>query len=111
MKINKIKIGPQDFTIEFRNPDQDGMLSDGTHGYTLDYGNLIVISRNLSPSKQRVVLVHEILHACRMVLEGDMPTKKKDYAAWEHYFIGIYENALLMLIRDNPDLVEWLKDE
>ena len=39
-----------------------------------------------------------------------MPKKNADYDEWEHYFIGIYENAILMILDDNPELVEWLQD-
>ena len=52
MTPSKVKIGPQVFDIEFRNPQKDGMLNDGNVGYTLDAGNLIVISNDLSLSKQ-----------------------------------------------------------
>ena len=110
MQPSEVKIGPQVFSIEFRDPDKDGMLNDGTQGYTLDAGNLIVVSKSLAPTKQRVTLMHEILHACRMTFENGMPDKGAKYDEWEHFFIGVYENALLMLINDNPELVEWFKD-
>ena len=104
---SKVKVGPQTFTIEFRDPVFDGMLSDGSHGYTLDDGNLIVVANNIGPSKQRVTLMHEILHAARMVFENGMPEAGSDYEKWEHYFIGVYENALIMILKDNPELIKW----
>lgn len=107
MLPKQVKIGPQTFTIEFRDPAKDGMLNDGSIGYTLDSGNLIVISKNISLSKQQVTLMHEILHAMRMIFENGMPKKNASYEKWEHFFIGVYENAMLMLMRDNPELVEW----
>lgn len=108
-KPNKVKIGPQTFRIEFRNPADDGMLNDGNVGYTLDSGNLIVVANNISLNKQQVTLMHEILHAMRMIFENGMPKKNASYEKWEHFFIGVYENSLLMMIKDNPDLVEWFK--
>jgi len=108
MTPSRVKIGPQVFDIEFRNPQKDGMLNDGNIGYTLDAGNLIVISNDLSLSKQQVTLLHEILHAMRMIFENGMPKKGAKYDEWEHYFIGVYENSILMLMRDNPELMEWL---
>ncbi len=111
MKPSKVKVGSQVFKIEFRDPKNDGMLNDGTNGYTLDLGNLIVVSSSLSRSKQQVTLWHEILHAMRMVFENVMPQKESEFEDWEHYFIGIYENASLMVIRDNPELMEWLEEE
>lgn len=110
-KPSSVKIGPQDFAIEFRNPDKDGMLNDGSYGYTLDAGNLIVVANNISLSKQKITLLHEILHAARMVLDNNRPKRKAEFEEWEHYFIGIYENALLIIMRDNPELMDWLKND
>ena len=108
---SQVRIGPQTFNIEFRDPSSDGMLNDGNIGYTLDQGNLIVIANNISLSKQQVTLMHEILHAMRMIFENGMPKKKASYEEWEHFFIGVYENAFLMMIRDNPELMEWFNGQ
>jgi hypothetical protein len=108
MTPKQVTIGPQTFRIEFRDSLSDGMLGSSNYGYTLDQGNLIVIAKDLSLNKQQVTLMHEILHAMRMIFENGMPKKKAAYEEWEHFFIGVYENALLMLIRDNPELMEWL---
>ena len=106
---SSIKIGPETFRVEFRDPLNDGMLSDNTYGYTLDQGNLIVVSSEISLSKQQVTLTHEVLHAARMIFEGtSRPKKKSVYEDWEHHFISIFENAFLMFVRDNPKTVEWL---
>lgn len=110
-KPKSVRIGPQTFKIEFRDPANDGMLNDGNVGYTVDAGNLIVVSDKISASKQQITLFHEILHAMRMIFENGMPKKGASYEEWEHYFIGIYENSILMMIRDNPELVEWLKQD
>jgi hypothetical protein len=109
--INKVIIGPQEFKIEFRSTREDGMLNENSYGYTLDQGNLIVIASDVSKSKQKVTLVHEMLHAARMIFEGSSkPQKKAEYEEWEHHFIGVFENAFLLIIRDNPDLIEWLAE-
>jgi hypothetical protein len=39
------------------------------------------------------------------------PKKDSSFETWEHYFIGIWEEPLLMLLRDNPKLVEWLVED
>lgn len=107
--ITSVKIGPQIFEVDFRGTREDGMLNDNSYGYTLDQGNLIVIASDISEDKQKVTLVHEILHAARMILEGtSKPKKKAEHEEWEHHFISIYENAFIMLMQDNPDLVKWL---
>lgn len=105
----KIRIGAQSFEVIQRSSKEDGMLNDGNYGYTLDVQNVIVIDSDLQESKKRVVLVHELLHAARMVFEPHTkPTEKDDYEAWEHHFINIFENSLVMILQDNPKLVEWL---
>jgi hypothetical protein len=109
MVVSSVKIGPQIFEVEFRSTREDGMLNDNSYGYTLDQGNLIVVASDVSEDKQKVTLVHEILHSARMILEGaTKPKKKAEYDEWEHHFIGIYENAFIMILQDNPDLVKWL---
>lgn len=112
MKNTKVKIGPETFRVEFRDPGNDGMLNDNSYGYTLDQGNLIVISNSISESKQKVTLLHEILHAARMIYEGtSVPKKKAEYDVWEHHFISIYEKAMLVIIRDNPEIISWIQAE
>jgi len=107
--ITSVKIGPQTFKVDFRQTRDDGLLNESSYGYTLDQGNLIVVASDMSEDKQKVTLVHEMLHAARMILEGtSKPKKKAEYEEWEHHFVSIYENAFLMILQDNPDLVAWL---
>lgn len=110
MTPKTVKIGPELFDISFREPGKDGMLNDGNYGYTLDQGNLIVISTAISLPKQRVTLMHEVLHAARMIFEKTTPKPKAKYNEWEHHFIGLYETTLVMIIQDNPEVVSWLQD-
>jgi hypothetical protein len=114
--MNKIKIpssvliGTQLFEVSLRDPKQDGMLNESNLGYTLGTDNLIVIDKTLSSYKQRTTLMHEILHAIYSVFDNtSKPSKKDDFEVWEHYFIGLYEEPLLLVFRDNPDLVEYLR--
>jgi len=109
MTPKTVKVGPELFELSFRDPANDGMLNDGNYGYTLDQGNLIVISKAISLPKQRVTLMHEILHAARMIFEKTTPKKDAEYNEWEHHFIGLYETTLVMILRDNPDLIEWIQ--
>jgi hypothetical protein len=111
MKIPKsVQIGTQVFDIVLRDRKDDGMLNDATMGYTLGTENLIIIDSSLKYSKQRTTLIHEILHAIHDVFDNTVkPTKKDDFEIWEHYFIGMYEEPLLLILRDNPDLVDYLR--
>ena len=105
----KIRIGGHVFDIVERLKEEDGMLNDATLGYTLEAKTLIVIDKGLSESKKRQTLLHELLHACVMVFDTSVKPKKTDeFDTWEHYFIGIWEEPILMMLRDNPKLAEWL---
>jgi hypothetical protein len=107
-----VKIGAQVFDVIERSRSKDGMLNDSTYGYTLDTENLIVIDSSIHFSKKQVTLLHEIMHACRMSFDNSVkPKKGEEFEAWEHYFIGIYEEGLLLTIRNNPDLLEYLLSE
>jgi hypothetical protein len=43
-----------------------------------------------------------------MVFSSLKPRKSDDFETWEHYFIGVYEETLLIVLRDNPELLEYL---
>jgi hypothetical protein len=110
-----IKIGAQDWALLERTSAEDGMLNDGTFGYTLQTSNLIVVDKNCPPSRKRQTVFHELFHAVRFSsgnsgikpnLEDVLPSDV--IITWEHYFIGIYEDALLAVLRDNPKLAEYL---
>jgi hypothetical protein len=105
-----VKIGAQVFNIEERDPKKDGMLNDGSYGYTLDGKNLIVVDSTIHITKKQVTLLHEIMHAARMVWENptSKPGKNAGHDDWEHYFIGVWETSLLLIMRENPKLMEWL---
>jgi hypothetical protein len=107
---SELIVGTQVFEVVLRSPKDDGMLSEGSCGYTLDTDNLIVIDSTLSWSKQRQTFTHEMLHAMRMVFGSTIKPKKTDnFEDWEHYFIGIYEEVLLVVLRDNPKVVEYFR--
>ncbi len=108
----KIRIGTQVFEVVLRDRKSDGMLNDGTFGYTQDNDNLIVIDSALTATRQRSTLVHELMHAIRMVFNTPVkPKKSDDFETWEHWFIAIYEETLLIVLRDNPELLKYLTEE
>ena len=110
----KIKIGPQSWTVVERLRDADGMLDEGSYGYTLPNSNIIVLDVSLPMSKKRAVMIHELMHAIRLQYDpAPKPGKEAEVDEWEHFFIGVWDNGLLGVLRDNPRLVEWLveKDE
>jgi len=34
-----------------------------------------------------------------------------EYEEWEHHFISLWENSVLMVLKENPELTKWLLDE
>ena len=87
--------------------------ADPNHfGFTTAKDNTIVIDSELSPSMKRTTLFHELLHAVRITFGGSfVPGKGTAFDEWEHFFIGLYEEPVVMLFRDNPALVAFLTDE
>ena len=104
-----IKINSQKYDVIERSRKEDGMLNDGSYGYTIDTGNVIVLDSDIAKSKKQVTLLHEILHAIRFNNDNlPKPDKKDDFEAWEHFFIALYEGNLLGVLKENPELVKWL---
>ena len=105
-------MGTQDWTIVEHTSKEDGMLYEDNYGYTLERRNMIVIDKDASDSRKKQVLVHEILHAIRFTFfTGNKMASKLSFEDTEHYFIGMYEETLLMVLQDNPLLVEYLLDK
>ena len=110
-----IKIGSQIWSVEERTKTTDGLLNDGSYGYTIQEGNIIVLDKFATASRKRQVLFHELFHAIRFSsgssgikpnLDDVQPNEIID--VWEHYFIAMYEDALLVLLRDNPAVSDYL---
>lgn len=107
-----VKIGAQTFEIAERTRKQDSLLSEGNYGYTRDDINLIVIDSTMHITKKKVTLLHEVLHAARMVFELSVrPADKSSFDEWEHYFISLYEQALITIMKENTELLKWLIKE
>ena len=104
-----VKIGAQVFDMAERTKKQDSLLAESNYGYTRDDINLIVVDSTLHLTKKKVTLLHEVLHAARMVFELSVrPSDKASFDDWEHYFISIYEQSLITILKDNPELLKWL---
>jgi hypothetical protein len=102
-----IKIGTHNWSVtEIKRKNQ----SDNEHyGFTNDRDASITIDSEMPNSVKRVTLLHEILHAIRFTFGGSYsPSKGTTYEEWEHYFIGLYEEPMTMVLRENPELVKYL---
>jgi Zn-dependent peptidase ImmA (M78 family) len=111
-----IKIGTQQWTVIQRSANVDDSLSSSAYGYTLDRSSTIVIDVDATPSRKRQTFLHELFHAIRFSMGSPITPisnddESKTTEAWEHYFIGMYEEGLLLTIRENPDILEYLLSE
>jgi hypothetical protein len=112
MMPSSIVIGTQVWEIKLRKRKDIPDLSEGWYGYTQDKECSIVIDAEMPENLKRVTLFHELLHAVRFTFGGSFkPDKRTDFEDWEHYWIGLYEEPVVMMLRDNPDLVEYLTGE
>jgi len=103
-----VRIGIQTWQIQQLSEKEDTLLAEGNCGYTQDVRNIIVIDKNLHESKKKVTVWHEVMHATRFTFEPTQPRKQAEYEEWEHHFIAVWENSLLMVLVDNPELTKWL---
>ena len=104
-----VKVGTQLWTIEERDRNRDSSLSEDSFGYTLHRDSIIVIDGTASPSRKRQTLLHELLHAIRYSLGSPITPKNDDDSdTWEHYFIGMYEEGVLAILRDNQNVLDYL---
>jgi hypothetical protein len=104
-----VKIGTQTWEIVERTKNFDGMLDEGNYGYTLSRENLIVLDGTAAPSRKRQTLLHELLHAVKFSFGNPVTPKKTDEAdVWEHYFIAMYEEGILLVLRENPEVLDYL---
>jgi hypothetical protein len=110
MKIpSKVQIGSQSWSIVERDRKDDLSLTEDSFAYTIARENLIVIDKTVSDSRKRQTLLHEILHAIRYSFGNPTtPKKGEDSDIWEHYFIAMYEEGILLVLRNNPQVLAYL---
>lgn len=110
MKTPKqIKIGTHYFEVTEQKRKHNSDFQDGTYGYTIDKDNTIVLDIEMPLSMKRVTLFHEVLHAIRFIYGGSyQPPKTTTYGEWEHYWIGMVEEPVVQVLRDNPEFAEFL---
>lgn len=107
-----VKIGTQIWSIVEHTSKEDGMLYEDNYGYTLERRNMIVIDKDAPDSRKRQVLMHEIFHAIRFTFfTGNKMAPKLNFEDTEHYFIGMYEETVLMVLKDNKPVLDYLIGE
>jgi Zn-dependent peptidase ImmA (M78 family) len=109
-KIPKtVRVGTQTWEIIEQKRKHSSEFQEGTYGYTIDRDNTIIIDSEMPIGMKRVTLFHELLHAIRFIYGGSYkPKKDTSYEEWEHYWIGIYEEPVILMLHNNPELVAFL---
>lgn len=112
MKLPKdVLIGAQTYRIIERSETDDGMLGQ-SYAYTLIESNLIVMRRDLPLERKRSILIHELMHAVIFTFgRSDRVEKNESFDDWEHHFVTLTQEPFLLMLRQNPDLVEFLTDD
>ncbi len=107
MKLPKsVKIGTQ--VWEITEQKRKHSVSNDHFGFTSAANNTIVLDLEQAPSMKRVTLFHELLHAIKVTFGGSyQPGKGTTFEEWEHYFIGLYEEPVMLMLKDNPDLLDY----
>lgn len=111
MKLpTQVKIGSQVWQISEQKRKHS---ADPEHyGFTVSKDLTIILDAEMPESIKRVTLFHELLHAVRFTFGGSFsPHKSTSFDDWEHYWIGLYEEPVVAMLRDNPDLVEYLLND
>lgn len=110
----EIIVGSTVVKVKRRKQSVDLELNESNAYYSIN-SELIVISKHLNGYQAKYVLLHEILHAIKCHQGGNkyiqevMKAKKKvSVDDWEHYFIDMFDKALIQILRDNPNLVAYL---
>lgn len=106
---SRIKIGSQVWEITEQKRKH---AMDNHYGITNPKDNSIVIDSELVDSMKRITLFHELLHAIRFTFGGSLsPNRWSDFHDAEHYWIGLLEEPVVLMLRDNPDLVAYLTND
>lgn len=89
-----IRVGAHDYSVEMTA----GRVLDANGD--CDFDKLrIRLAKRMRRSKLREIIVHEILHACAYPTDLD-----------EEPFVTVIAPVLVQVIRDNPQLIDFLRE-
>jgi hypothetical protein len=101
----KIKIGPHIWTV--RRSRSNGLSDAGASGCCDTRTQEIDLDRDLHPEAERAVLLHEIVH----VLNDEFGVAAELDDETEERITSRYGTLLFMLIRENPELIDYLMED
>lgn len=109
---SKVNIFTHNVSIDYLSESEDKEL-EGKHGYYHHYKLKIVIDSDLAPDLQKSTLLHEIMHACLSI--GNVPVYPENIGAaiseddWNHRAIYTLENSLMYVIKNNKEIIDYLR--
>lgn len=107
----RIKIGPTWWTVTFEenlSTMRDGE-SRGLFGKMLDRECELVFNPDQGFGQARDTVLHEVLHAIRTNTVMDRMDAVSGFSDLDEAICLSYTPYLLMVIQDNPGLVDWLQ--
>ena len=102
-KLKSIKVGPVKYQLVESASllGENGQAYDGVHRPS--EGKLMVRSGIPDGTYKKVVLMHEIIHACFETTGLDVPLE------WRERICDALGYQIVGLIKENPQLVEYVK--
>ena len=98
--VSTVRIGPHDIAIRvLKAEERDANLGS----FSSIQQSIGVREAYATPSQEAETLIHEILHAVYVIMDA----RPKDS---EERLVGLMATGLAMVIRDNPELIEWLSE-
>lgn len=107
----RIKIGPTWWTVTFEenlSTIRDGERH-GLYGRMLEQSSELVFNPDQSFGQARDTVVHEIIHAIRTNTVIDRMDAVGTFTDLDEAICLMYTPYLLMVIQDNPGLIDWLQ--
>ena len=101
----RVTIDPDDWVrVEHK------VQTKGDYGHTLNLEATIYINPESTPDVQRVTLWHEVMHAlCTAVMGSpDWRNLGKKKGDREEAVVSAFESPIVLVLRDNPDLIAYL---
>jgi Zn-dependent peptidase ImmA (M78 family) len=101
-----IKIGYQDVAVKVTDTKSEKLLHDSSGFYDGDHSEIFIADR-IDQREVVNTLIHESLHACFFTYGmRNVITNKEN----EEYVCTTLSNALTQIFRDNPELIDWIKN-
>lgn len=101
----KVKIGPTHYSINYMSKDQD---EAGVYGRCNTKTHEIHINRSICDEEAKASVLHEVLHGVFSVANVSHVLNMNEQG--EENLIRMLEPFMLQLIRENPKLMEYLKN-